>query len=207
MKLFYRDPTIISLIIANIITIFLAVTQNWSLIQILWIYWCQSIIIGFFNFIRMLSLKDFSTEGVLINNKPVAPTGTVKTLLAFFFAFHYGLFHLGYAFFLIMLPLFSLFSGSQINFSFTDFLFVPIMAGIFFINHLISFLFYKNKHKKQSIGKVMIFPYARIIPMHFTIMLAAVIGIANPLLLLFFLLLKTVADTVMHVIEHKEQWI
>ena len=45
----------------------------------------------------------------------------------------------------------------------------------------------------------MIYPYARIIPMHLTIIIGATFVNALP----FFLVLKTFSDAVMHVVEHK----
>lgn len=54
--------------------------------------------------------------------------------------------------------------------------------------------------KKQNIGILMFYPYARIFPMHFTICTAAFLGQA---ILPFFLILKTFADVVMHTIEHQ----
>jgi hypothetical protein len=40
----------------------------------MWIYWGQSIIIGIFNWRRILDLKQFSTRGFRINDRPVQPT-------------------------------------------------------------------------------------------------------------------------------------
>lgn len=45
----------------------------------------------------------------------------------------------------------------------------------------------------------MFYPYARIFPMHLTILLGATTGVP----LLMFLVLKTIADGVMHVVEHR----
>jgi hypothetical protein len=44
-------------------------------------------------------------------------------------------------------------------------------------------------------------PYVRIVPMHLTILLGATLGSGKGLLL--FGVLKTLADVVMHVIEHR----
>lgn len=54
----------------------------------------------------------------------------------------------------------------------------------------------------------MLFPYARIIPMHLTIMFGGVlasVGNFSHIVLLFFMLLKTIADLAMHSLEHAEQ--
>ena len=53
----------------------------------------------------------------------------------------------------------------------------------------------------RNIGTLMFIPYLRIIPMHLTIILGAVLGSGGGLLL--FGALKTVADVVMHKVEHR----
>ncbi|MFH1544833.1 MAG: DUF6498-containing protein [archaeon] len=198
-----KDSSSKVLILSNFITIILAVVFSWSLMIILWSYWLQSIIIGLFNFIRILSLKDFSVQGMEINNQPIKkPTQGIKIFIAFFFAFHYGFFHLVYSFFL------GAFTFASQTLSFTDFGFIFLSGIIFFFNHLFSFLHFKNKPQKQNIGRIMFFPYARIFPMHLTIIFAGFFlfsGTASAFVLVFFLALKTIADLIMHYIEHKEQ--
>ncbi len=191
----FIDPSILLLLVANLVTIFLAVSEGWSILIVMWIYWFQSIIIGFFNFIRILQLKEFSTEGFRINNRPVLPTEATKIYTAFFFLFHYGFFHFGYAIFLsgkgtghIILE------ANQMNY-------VYFIAILFFVNHLISYIFNNPRDsKKQNIGTLMFYPYARIIPMHLTIIFA---GFSSQMAMVFFLFLKTVADVIMHIVEHR----
>ena len=200
-----KDSSAKVLVLSNVITIFLAVYFSWSIMIILWSYWLQSIIIGFFNFFKILTLKDFSTKGMKMSGvKGQPPQGTVKIFMAFFFAFHYGIFHLVYAMFLAG------FSFASAGISLANFGFVFVAGIIFFLNHLFSFFYFKNKQskKKQNIGKVMFFPYARIIPMHLTIIFGGIFlatGIGSAFVIILFLGLKTVADLVMHFIEHKEQ--
>ncbi|MCX6801619.1 MAG: DUF6498-containing protein [Candidatus Diapherotrites archaeon] len=62
MKFEGYAPTAISLLAANLFTIAIAVTQGWGLLQLLWVYWFQSVIIGVFNYLRILNLKEFSTD-------------------------------------------------------------------------------------------------------------------------------------------------
>lgn len=195
-KYIINDSSTWTLIFSNVLTIIIAVLQNWSLLFLLLIYWSQSVIIGFFNFVRILNLKEFSTKGYKIGGIPVAPTKGVKYFTAFFFAFHYGVFHLGY---LAFLGVFSIFESPGALIS--NLIFVPIISLVFLINHLFSFL--KNKEsdlkKKRNIGHIMFFPYARIFPMHIIIIFGLFLGGAA---IVLFLVLKTIADVVMHVMEH-----
>ncbi len=196
LRNYLTDPSAISLLFSNILVIILAIVQGWEVSTVLWVYWMQSLIIGFFQFLRILSLKKFSTENFTINNQPVQPTVTTKIFTAFFFAFHYGFFHFIYAIFL-----FNFFRSSQS----LDLSFIFIGGFIFFLNHLYSF--YHNRiidgQKTQNIGILMFAPYARIIPMHLIIIFGTILGQST---LVVFLLLKTIVDLVLHNIKHKTNY-
>ncbi len=76
---------------------------------------------------------------------------------------------------------------------------------VFFINHLLSHFLNRQEDCKKikNIGAMMFFPYARIIPMHL-IIATGLHAFGGPISLVVFMLLKTFADVVMHVIEHKQ---
>ena len=196
-KNFFSDASTWSLVISNLIMIIFALVERWNILTIMWIYWIQSVIIGFSNFIRILMLKDFSTKGISINGKPVEPTKKFKFYTAFFFLGHYGFFHLGYAIFLFS-DVFRGVSSSTIDCSY-----IFLTSVIFFGNHIFS-LFYNRERdrKKQNIGRMMFFPYARILPMHLTLIFGYFLGGGA---IVLFLLLKTCADVIMHRIEHSEK--
>ncbi len=195
------DPSGIALIISNIITIFLAVKEGWSLGTIMLIYWAQSVIIGIFVFIKILSLKKFSTENFRINHQPVEPTKGTKYFTAFFFLIHYGLFHLAYLIFLFSKN--PITQGSIVSLS-SPIIVVLISIAIFFADHLFSFIynFKEDSNKEKNIGTVMFFPYARIIPMHLTIVFGFFL-VQSTGGIIFFLILKTIADVIMHAVEHR----
>lgn len=188
-----RDPSALSLIVSNLVTIVFAVVQGWELSVLMWIYWSQSIIIGLSNFARILSLKEFSTEGFRIGNRPVRPTEQTKRKTAFFFLIHYGFFHLIYFAFLLTD---SKLAGRHL---------VPVLfcVAIFLVNHSYSFLYNLKRDlaRKPNIGMVMFFPYARIVPLHLTIIFGSMLAKGTGRLILF-LLLKTLADLIMHGVEH-----
>jgi hypothetical protein len=196
LRYIINDKSSWVLILSNVITIILAVMQGWSLLFVMLIYWSQSVIIGSFNFIRILSLKKFSTENFKIRNMSVKPTKDVKFSTAIFFAIHYGLFHLIYLAFLTTFNVFW-----QLEIAASDIIFIPLISLIFFVNHLFSFLSNREKDSKKipNIGRIMFFPYARIIPMHLIIMFGLFLG---GVAIVLFLILKTIADLIMHVLEH-----
>ena len=206
IELFKPDLSLLILIISNLITIILAITQHWNLISIMWIFWVQSVIIGIFNFIRILTLKEFSTKNFKINDHSVEPTESTKKFTAFFFLIHYGIFHLVYMIFLLSNH--AELNGIPITYNITlnssEIMGIIIMGLIFFGNHLFSFIYNyeKDSKKVRNIGTVMFFPYARIFPMHLTIAFGLfLINDAGSIFL--FLILKTIADVIMHQVEHK----
>ncbi len=199
----FRKVATWALIISNLSIIFFAVIDGIGILEILWIYWFQSVIIGIFSFIKMISLKNFSTEGLKQGNKQVPETTSAKISSAFFFLFHYGFFHVVYAIFLsTALPEFFN-SGSQKNSS----NFILYAALIFLINYIIEFIYYlKEREPLPNLGKMMFSPYGRIIPMHLTIILGGIVGMSGSFfsldggltLIIFFTLLKTIIDVVSH---------
>lgn len=187
------DPSAKSLVLANLFTIFFAMVEDWSLLTVMWVYWSQSVIIGFFTVIKILSFKvppEKLNENDLGRKAPLL----AKIFLAGFFTFHYGFFHFGYASFL---EVFSQMSNSPVESHY-----VFLTTCVFFANHLYSFLYNRTKEtSKMNAGIIFMAPYARIIPMHLTIIFGGfimMVGGSNRIILLLFLLLKTLADVLMH---------
>jgi hypothetical protein len=189
------DRSVALLLLANLVTLLLAVWQRWELAELLWIYWGQSVIIGWFNLQRIRSLERFSTAGLRMNGRAVAPTRKTRREVALFFALHYGGFHAGY---LVFLASDAHRPGPQ---ALTGIL---LCIAAFYLNHRFSWRYHRAREagRVPNIGNIMFFPYLRIIPMHLTILLGgALSGDSLPVLVLF-MLLKTAADVAMHVIEH-----
>jgi hypothetical protein len=89
-----------------------------------------------------------------------------------------------------------------------------LSTGMFFISYLIEFI---NSRKEQTdelpnIGAIMFAPYARIIPMHLTIIFGGFIGAAgsffstntNVAVITLFIGIKTVVDLITHSIDYKK---
>ena len=204
----FTKTSTFSLIFSNLVVIFFAIIDGISANEVLWIYWSQSVIIGIFNFIKMITLKNFSTEGFRQNGKTVMPTRATAITSAIFFLFHYGFFHLIYA---VFLGSFSAISYTQSSGSDTNYIFIS--SAIFFISYLIEFINANKEDKSElpNIGKIMFAPYARIIPMHLTIILGGFVGAAggffssntNLAIILLFTIIKTVVDLITHSIDFK----
>jgi hypothetical protein len=183
------------LLLSNLLTIAMALIQGWDVSILMWIYWGQSVVIGYFNVHRIMDLEQFSTQGFRINNQAVEPTRETQRKTAMFFAMHYGMFHLVYFVFL--------FKGASLDGP-VSLLGAGVCVLAFYLNHRFSWRYNRARDRERvpNIGNIMFFPYLRIIPMHLTILLGGSLGGHGTFALLFFLLLKTAADVAMHVIEH-----
>jgi hypothetical protein len=131
---------------------------------IIWLYWCQSVLLGFFTFFDMVTMKPeaISVENMTINNQPATPR-QAKGCLPWFFLVHYGGFHLGYLIFLF------------VDFNFLDINFYVLKWSLLALAVSYILFFIQNKIKysqvKRNIGSMFFTPYLRIIPMHLTILL------------------------------------
>ena len=85
-----------SLLAVNAATVALALALDWPVATLLWPYWIQSIVIGYFSCKRILALGRFSTEGLTMNDRAVSPTVATQRSVASFFSVHYGFFHVVY---------------------------------------------------------------------------------------------------------------
>ena len=192
-RYFRVDKSAILLLFANILIIIFAVVQKWDIRDVLWIYWAQSLIIGIFNFFHILVLKNFSEEGYDFR---LHVKMSMKSRMALFFIIHYGLCHLIFLVFLICVW--------QI---------IPHMSAIFFALGIIAFLvthgfeYWQNRSRDidriPNIGDITFYPYARIIPMWLTLTLGIYYGQGSLNTLVLFLVLKTIADVIMHMVDHR----
>lgn len=199
----FKSYSVWLLLISNILIALFAIIENQNVLNILWVYWFQSVIIGVFNFFKIISLKNFTVDGLKMNNKLLAKSSSAKYGVAIFFLFHYGFFHFVYATFL-----FTFFSLGDISSNKIDTNFILITSLIFFVNYLVEYVFSfkKEQSESHSLPKLMMSPYKRIIPMHLTIILSGFvlafgsIGLSNPniSIIIIFMALKTFIDMLTH---------
>jgi len=198
-KLGELDETAKSLLSANIVSILLALIFGFELSALVWVYWAESVIIGFWTVAALIY------AGLRISRKQA---GFAFTMLFFvgFFLIHYGMFHLGYLVFLATLPWFTPTMGMLP--------YLGLTSAIFFLSH--GFSFYVNSVKRTEIveggqdmiGRIFFAPYKRIVPMHLTIIFSAFIAALLPVyaanigILMLFMGLKTMGDLYAHQKKH-----
>ena len=184
------------LIISNAITVVTALVLHWPLATLMWPYWIQSVIIGWYNRKRMLALHDFSTEGLTSNDQPVPETPQGARSTANFFAIHYGFFHLAYLVFLYQsidrLTRWDWFVFAGLSVSFV------MSHGQAYRQNVAA-----DARGRPNLGVLLFLPYLRVIPMHLTLIFGRAIGGDGVGALLLFGTLKTLADVGMHAAENK----
>lgn len=185
----FKDQSFWSLLIINVAIIVYYLNYSTGFKTLVWIYWAQSVLIGFFTFLQLATIK---TEP----DKNISPADDLKGrgCLSGFFAVHYGFFHLGYFIFIFTI------TDMQETF---DWRLFEFSVGAFALDQLWNFIRYKQweqTHRPNG-GVIFFLPYARIVPMHLTILLPKFIGFIPQMGL--FLVLKMFADLIMHVVsEH-----
>jgi len=124
------------------------------------------------------------------------------SFMAFFFLAHYGFFHFVYLIFLLTNTFTGFIGGSIARSDVTS---IGASSLLFFLHHGFSYLYNRTRDDTSTDrGALFFYPYARIIPMHLTIIFGALIQSAT---LPFFLILKTVADVIMHIYHHRHKTI
>ena len=158
-------------------------------VTVVWIYWLQSIIIGFFNFIDLLTIKNYDTGQVTINEKPL--TQNNKGCVPWFFLVHFGMFHFVYMIFIGVL------FGLGV-----DAPFLLIGTAVFLMESLSAFIRRKQDEQQLrfNIGTMFTLPYLRVVPMHLMILAPVFLGIKPSVV---FLVLKTIADVLTYVLYER----
>jgi hypothetical protein len=212
------DRAVWGIVATNAVVVGVAAIGDGGLLMLLWPYWVQSVVIGAFAARRIYVLERFSTDGFSINDRAVEPTRSTARQTAGFFVLHYGIFHLVYLGFLIgftatagaigIVPVTDTSSGEVYQFavgvmSRWDHLWLVVLGIGFWQSHGAS----HREHVAADlagtpkIGTLMGLPYARILPMHLTIIFGALLGGGGSVVL--FGGLKTLADVIMHKVEHR----
>lgn len=186
--------SIIPLIIVNLIPLIGVLFLDWSLFQVLFLYWTESGVIGVYNIFKLIKVS-----------------GWASVLVVPFFIIHYGMFmgiHLMFlvGFFGSGLNSNSFFPSFEVLTSLFRTVAVPTM--ILVISHGISFFwnFIGHREYEHTNGPTqMNAPYKRIVIMHLTIIFGAwvVVAFKEPILgVVLLVVLKIIIDLFSHLNAH-----
>jgi hypothetical protein len=186
------------LIAANLVPLVGVAAFHWTIFSVLLLYWCENVVVGAFNVLRMLA---------------AAPRNVVvdvgKVFLIPFFCIHYGMFTMVHGIF--VLTLFG--PGGGFNPSPAAFLSAVRGAGIGYgvlaivLSHAFSFVhnyLMGGEYRRASLQQLMAQPYARVMVLHATILIggfaAKALG-APAVVLVVLVVLKIAIDLRSHLAE------
>ena len=188
-KKYLSDPSFLLLLAGNLFCIWYYQQHPDGFATVVWIYLLQSIIIGLFNFIDLLTISNYDTGSFKINDEPVSEKN--KGCVAWFFLVHYGGFHLAYMVFILV----------KFGIRHIDKIFLLIGIAAFFMESLSGYIKRSRNRTeiKVNIGSMFFLPYLRIIPMHLMILLPSFTGLQPSVI---FLGLKMAADILSYFLYH-----
>ena len=211
-----------ALIAANLLIAAQALHWGWGYYQVLLIYWFEALIIGGYNVLRLLVVGLFGDQpfGAWLSRWVGFSFGSrlLGTLLgAGFFILKFGSLALATGFWLVMLPAHFDSAGSRPVERVMEGLSeagpgVGIAVGVLVASHGVSFVWnflWKREFARQSVVGLIFWPYVRM-----ALVLAVVIGglfyvklnpglESAPVMVALFFLVKTIADAVTHLWEHR----
>lgn len=185
----WKDYGLWMLLAFNVYTIYYCYIHPNEIHTVYVIFWMQSVSIGFFNVLGILTFNKKPMSAFVINETPKDSRGCT----ALFFTFHYGMFHLVYLVFITI---------KLVDIKQLDYTFIKLTFWIIIATGIIQYLHDKSRSKEQPVNVSTMFalPYARIIPMHLAILAPSFFSISPTVL---FLVLKFLADIVMYIVYTK----
>ena len=186
------SPSVLALILVNILPLVGVLLLDWTIAEVLVLYWSESAVIGIFCLFKMWLIDPWAS-----------------LIAAPFFTVHYGGFMAGHLLLVydFVLPdegLATAFweGGNVVSLLTLSFLALFVSHGISFFQNFIG----RTEYVDRDIRKQMNEPYGRILIMQFSLLLGGVLAVAFdsalPILLLL-ILLKIVTDFRAHLLEHR----
>jgi len=197
---------LIALVAANAVPLVGVIWFGWSVGTILALYWGESVIVGIYNVPRI----------AMARHPEETPEQLGKLFVIPFFVIHYGMFCAVHGLFVIGLGFYSemqsMAPGESMAFVrdlFLGTLALPLVAMA--VGHGVSF--YRNyirdgEYQRTIPSKAVMRPYGRIAVLHIAILAGGfgigLLGSPTPMLAVL-VVLKTVADAVLHLRYHRHQ--
>lgn len=199
------DSTAIVLVLANLVPLYGVFAWGWAVFPILFLFWFENVVIGFFNAARMLSARP---------EEPLLWAG--KLFLVAFFCVHYGMFTAVHGTFVL-----SLFGDIETDMGVVpdaalvtdiiaaEHLLLPVLALVashgysFVVNFLL-----RGEYLKAAPKELMARPYRRIVLLHVTIIAGGglVTALDTPLAgLILLIALKIAMDLHSHLRTHARE--
>ena len=199
----WTDLSAWALILTNFITISFAYSEHWVFSTIIWVYWCQTLIIGLFAFLRVIQLTDISSHEVDRIQPKVYSRSKLRNGALFL------------AHFTVVQGCLTLILGAFLGPVTSQNGTILVSSSLlFFCNHLFSYVYNRNKDSvvHKNIGIMVVRPYLRLLPLFVAFLFIGMIVAAfflvpdqqlAPAAYLILFMLKTGADVTAHTLEHR----
>jgi hypothetical protein len=190
-KKILTDPTFWVLIILNGYLLYRFYEQPELFMTLVWLYWSQSMLLGVFTILDLLTIKNAKPVTLTINkafNSMRDDKKSKYSSVRFFFII-YGALHLFYSAFLLTMNK----DHAPIRWEFFKYFFYAFLVG-----QVINFIQNKIQQRKQETdtAPIMFSPFIRVLPVHLIIIFS---GFFPGRAMIAFLILKSVADVVTYV--------
>jgi hypothetical protein len=185
---------------ANTVPLLGVLFGGWNLVEILFAYWAENVVIGFFSLLKMIFAQDDS-RGLLI-----ILTVFMKIIGSVFFIVHFGGFTAIHG--AVLFAIFHEFLNVQIQPLELLYMGRYVVAALF-LSHGYSFVvnyLIKGERRQTKDNDPMFEPYRRVIVMHLTLVFGTgcIIILGQPFfMLLVLVILKTAVDLLAHLKQRK----
>jgi hypothetical protein len=186
------SPSVLALILVNALPIAGVLFLDWTVAEVMLLYWSESAVIGIFSLFKMFLINPWAS-----------------LIAAPFFTLHYGGFMAAHLLLLngFVLPGDGLApefweGGNLVSPLTLAFLALFVSHGISFFQHFIGRAEYVDRDIRAQMGK----PYDRIFIMQFTLIFGGLLAAmfdSTLLILLLLILLKIATDLRAHLVEHR----
>ena len=228
LRLALRRPSARILILINLAMIAGVVVWDWSVFDIVFLYWVENLAIGAINVLRMLSATGGHADQAgaskrmrqwyTARRRDAGSAGFAqrhghKLLLVPFFVLHYGGFCYGHGIFVMAMFGDEALGGSGASpFRLAEYLAPTLLLAVIMLasSHLFSFAWnfiLGGEYRRTHAAALMMRPYGRIVALHITIILGAILAgfFGSPMALLVVLvIMKTGADLALHEAEREK---
>ncbi len=211
-------PSSLVLILANLVPIAGVVWFDWSVLEILLLYWTESIIVGLLNVLRMASCRtanplagyfpsgdDRGATAALQMVGEMLPVRSMKVFMTGFFIVHYSAFCFGHISILTISFTNGGFDGGMLGTIPAESLWAFWVAvAAIFASHLYSYFanyLGRGENTRVGLATLMTRPYGRIMVMHVAVIFGAglVTAVGNALPMLIVLVIgKVFIDLNLH---------
>jgi hypothetical protein len=197
-------PSAVVLVLANLVPLYGVVFLRWDVLSVLMLFWLENVVVGVFNILRML---------VALPSEPTA--WVAKLFMIPFFCVHYGGFTAAHGMFVIGVfghafaertggtspgtgMVIEIIREHHLEYAA---LFLAASHGFSFVANFLG----RGEYRRTSLGSLMTKPYSRVVILHVTIVLGALLVavLRSPLpALLLLIVLKIAVDVKAHLREH-----